>query len=134
MHFTILWIYFSGVCLKCYSCSPSKAIIEGKSFTPQQCEQNQTELTCQAPYDRCIKAHEKKKNQDGIVIEYEFRSCANKLTCDQFQRALEQAQLNGWDASIACCLTELCNSAFQQNMWKTWWMVSLSLWWTLMKI
>ena len=134
MHFTILWIYFSGVCLKCYSCSPAKAIIEGKSFTPQQCEQNQTELTCQAPYDRCIKAHEKKKHQDGIVIEYEFRSCANKLTCDQFQRALEQAQLNGWDTSIACCLTELCNSAFQQNMWKTWWMVSLSLWWTLMKI
>ena len=134
MHFSILWIYFSGVCLKCYFCNPFKAISEGKSFTPQLCEQNQTELTCQAPYDRCIKAHQKKKHQDGSVIEYEFRSCANIFTCDQFQTSLEQAQLNGWDTSTACCLTELCNSAFQQNMWKTWWMVSFCLCWTLMKI
>ena len=134
MHFSILWTYFPGVCLKCYFCNPFKAISEGKSFTPQQCEQNQTELTCQAPYDRCIKAHQKKKHQDGSVIEYEFRSCANIFTCDQFQTSLEQAQLNGWDTSTACCLTELCNSAFQQNMWKTWWMVSFCLCWTLMKI
>lgn len=106
---TIFVFNLSGFCLKCYFCSPHEAIADGKSFTPQQCEKNQTEVTCDPNLDRCIKAHQSKKMEDGNKIEREFRGCINEQLCDALQKWLEQQEMFGWDFDLACCNSELCN-------------------------
>ena len=100
----------SGFGLKCYFCSPQQAILKGKSFTPQQCKQNQTEVTCAPTFDRCIKAHQKKKIKDDHYIEHEMRDCSSEKTCDLFQKVFDQAEMLGWDYELECCQTDLCNS------------------------
>lgn len=125
--------YLPGFCLKCYLCNPYPSISAGRSFTPQQCEKNQTELTCVPPYDRCIKAHQKKKNKDGSKIEHELRSCANGQVCDTYKSSFEQAELMGWINGLACCHTDLCNAGFR-NVPNELWVFAIAIFWALFGI
>ncbi|XP_078360512.1 uncharacterized protein LOC144644831 [Oculina patagonica] len=99
-----------GFCLKCYYCNPQPTIQKEQSFTPQQCEKNQTEVACGPNFDRCLKAHQKKKMKDGNDIEHEMRGCSNEKYCNWWQKRFEQAEMFGWDFELACCQSELCNT------------------------
>lgn len=92
-----------------------------KYLTPQQCEKNQTEVTCGYALDRCFKADKKKKMENGSEIERELRGCADDKYCDLFKKQLEQAEMFGWDFDLACCMSELCNTGervtFETALW-----------------
>ena len=114
--------------MKCYFCSPYEAIAEQKSFSPEQCEKNQTEVTCFPNLDKCIKAHQSKKMKDGNTMEHELRGCSNEQLCDQLQKRLEHAEMFGWDFQLACCNLELCNKGDIISPEALPWLISVLSW------
>lgn len=114
--------------MKCYFCSPYQAIAEGKSFTPEQCEKNQTEITCYPNFDKCIKAHQSRKMEDGNTIEHELRGCSNDQLCDEWQKKFEHAEMFGWDYQLACCNSKLCNEGDMVAPEALPWLISALTW------
>ena len=102
---------FPANSLKCYSCEWKGS--NNESYSTAQCEKDQKEEKCDSTAGMaCMKAHATMTND----AEQEFRSCSSKVNCERLTKLCEGSQEEREEkqlkkCQVACCDTDLCNSA-----------------------
>ena len=102
---------FPANSFKCYSCGPKSP---GESYSTAQCEKDQKEVACNFTAGMtCLKGHSTSTDDK----EVEARSCLPKVECEIAKKVCEgskeeKEQLKIKECQVACCATDLCNTAF----------------------
>lgn len=95
----LLYVCFSELPLKCYSCHDGKA----------DCGDSKGNSTsCPHGYNTCFKVYFK---QDGK--KKTLRSCSNEYKCEEMKKSCKTIKDANKDTTcdVGCCHTDLCNTA-----------------------
>ena len=106
----VMFNLFPASSFMCYSCGPKS---KGESYTTAQCEKDQKVVDCNSTGVTCMKGHSTKTDDN----EVELRSCSSKEVCEGAKEMCkgsqeEKEKVKVKECQVACCETDLCNSAF----------------------
>ena len=98
-----LCVFSSGYGLKCYYC------VSTESWN--DCADVKKEVTCDARFDRCVKAYADVK-KDGISGESYSKGCLTEALCN----SVDQREIcsDGVKCKVYCCTGDFCNDAAVQ--------------------
>jgi len=91
-------LFFSVICLDCYSCTSLLSF--------QDCQSAETKITCPSGPQSCISAGIESANVGNLTFEAYFKGCRPTTNCTT---PPSNCQILGAKCDIECCEADLCN-------------------------